>query len=309
MTIVESDPERRIAAKQIFHIPIIESYLDLDLSEVDFCVIATRPNSHLKIGEFFITNKIPCLLPKPVTSSLFEAMQLDNLAKINNTKVFTDYTYLYSDLLDKMKIWFDATYKPESYMSYRTSLGIIQSDVSVIEDLGSHDIANLIYLTGALPTSVQAIPLPRNTSFPTSDNFFSLSWNGDFTANVIVSWRSPKKMRNITIMAAKEALVLDELSDPQLASIAFEPDFQKMNSDSLINYEKRNISYSMGQIRPIAISKKTPLENEFDQLADFLLGNSVKGFICSEGFYLSVWKVLDALKKSNESDGKIINVT
>lgn len=306
--IVESDPIKRNIALNLFNIPVFENYINLNYLNVDFCVIATRPGSHLSIAEFFLPRKIPCLITKPVTSSLIEAKRLRNLSRSSGTKIFVDYTYLYSGYLHEIKKWVKTSIQLESYTSHRSSLGIIQADVSVMEDLGSHDIANLVYLLDELPSVVRMAPMLKNRNFSYQDNFFSLSWQDNFIANVFVSWRSPKKIRNITLMAANEALILDEMSENPLSTITFEQDFKQTNIDSEENFEKRNISYSMGPIRAIPIDKKTPLEIEFERIANVLLARELEEYVCMDDLFIDVWKVMEALKESSLNEGAEINV-
>lgn len=306
--VFETNPIQAASARTDGVNQVLESYENFNLTDVDLCVIATRPKTHLLIAKHFLLNKIPCLITKPVTASMLEAIELDKISKLTGTKLFFDYTYLYSSYLENMKLWMNNVVQPESYMSHRSALGIIQSDVSVIEDLGSHDISNLIYLLGKLPSSVQSIFPLQNKYFPNSDNFFTLNWNEEFTANVFISWRSPKKIRHINIMAKQESIVLDELNSNPLSVISYEPDFVKQEKISDSIFEKRNISYSMGQSVNIEIDKTTPLEIEFNRLANHFLDRSDISYVCSDSFFLNVWKVIDALNKSSENFGVVTDV-
>jgi predicted dehydrogenase len=306
--VFETNPIHAASARADGFPKVLEFYENFELTDIDLCIIATRPKTHLVIAKYFMLNKIPCLITKPVTSSMSEAIELEEISRISGTKLFFDYTYLYSSYLEKMKLWFDNVVQPESYMSHRSSLGIIQSDVSVIEDLGSHDIANLIYLVGKLPSSVQSLFPLHNKYFSNSDNFFTLNWEEEFTANIFISWRSPKKIRHINIMAKQESIILDELNENPLSVIPYEPDFLRQGDISDSIFEKRNISYSMGESINIDIDKATPLEIEFKRLANHFLNRSDISYKCSDSFFLKVWKVLDALNKSSANFGSVTNV-
>ncbi len=54
VSVVESDPQRRQTAQDLFRVRCIKSYEELDDDKIDLVIIATRPASHVSIATHFM---------------------------------------------------------------------------------------------------------------------------------------------------------------------------------------------------------------------------------------------------------------
>jgi predicted dehydrogenase len=93
----------------------------------------------------------------------------------------------------------------------RTNMGPIRKDVSAVWDLASHDVSIFNFLLDAKPTSVSA----RAETFiqkGTADvAFITLTYPGKILVNIHVSWLSPRKVREITVVGEKMMLIWDDM--------------------------------------------------------------------------------------------------
>jgi predicted dehydrogenase len=311
--VVESDPQRRQVAHDLFRVPCLESYEELENDEkIDLVVIATRPASHLSIATHFMKRGCNLLITKPCCISLNEATELFEIASHAGVKVYVDYTYFYSPLIRHVKsssscreIVNDA----RNFTSYRTSLGIIQSDVDVVLDLAVHDISILLFLRATLPATVQCNPIAGFSSSKALNAVAVLEWNDGFTALIHVSWLSPIKKREMSILSSKSSINIDE-TNPKNPLQIFEisPSFSGLSELSFSENLKRNVSYSIGNSTSHLIEGFEPLAKQFEEIAKDIKGMGVDFDLPSRNFTLGVWTVVEGLELSLHQRGARVEI-
>ena len=306
--VVETDAERRKKAQETLRVKCYESFTELSEKEsIDLVIIATRPASHLKIAKHFINLGCHLIITKPCCISKEEADILFNLAKQNGIKVFIDYTYLYSPLIRHLKTSSacqEIIEQSRNYTSYRTSLGIIQSDVDVVMDLAVHDLSILLYLKESLPIRAQCIPIGGFSLLKVVNALVLLEWSDGFTAFIHVSWLSPIKIRNITISSTISSIFINETNAKNPIEIfEISPSFSDLTHLSLSQSIKRNISYTVGNSTSPLIELFEPLSRLLEEVAGLLTGQDIESNISSENFTLGIWKIVESLEKSLEIGG------
>ena len=141
------------------HVSCVTS-LDALLAEpaVDAVAIATPVSSHFALAHACLVAGKHVLLEKPLAASSGEARALVATAADNHRVLLVDHTYLYSSAVQAI----EATLARGDlgdvfhYDSVRINLGRFRSDVDVLWDLASHDLAILDYLFDDGPKSLQA---------------------------------------------------------------------------------------------------------------------------------------------------------
>lgn len=304
--IVDSDRTRARAAEDAHQIPSFSSISQLNnLDEIDLAVIATRPSSHLSLIEFFAKNKVNCLLTKPCGTSHEEALKMQALSQEFEVQIFCDFTYHFSPYINFLlndKRAASIIENMQEYVSYRTSLGIFQSDVDVVADLAVHDIYILLLLKGSIPKYANAfsigVPVPKHPH----SAFISLGWEDGFSAAIHVSWKSPKKTRLISIVSDSQGITIEELNkSAPLQLIQISPNFSK-SSDFNSNLKKsRNESYSIGDVQIPSILEAESLTNEFVSLSDEF--RSKLNNFPTVNQAIEVWLIVEAIRKSIEAEG------
>ena len=309
--VIDNDSERAQLASDTHGVPTFESVSEIiGIEKIDLAVIATRPSSHIKLVEFFASNGVNCLITKPSGASRADALMMQNHADTFGVKVFCDLTYYFSPyirfLLENERA--NAIIQEmKEYVSYRTALGIIQSDVDVIADLAVHDIYILKLLKGSTPTQASAVSLGIDSGKQIHSAFISLRWEDGFSAAIHVSWKAPKKTRQISIVSDSEGIILEELNSAaplQLVKI-----FPRFSNSSELNpaiLKSRNTSYTLGNAEIPMIVPSEALANEFTMLSKALLTDFEDFPSIADA--VDIWSIVEAIRNSMHAEGKYVNV-
>jgi predicted dehydrogenase len=105
---------------------------------VDFVHIAASTQAHFEIAQFFLQNKIPVLVEKPIAATSEQALILCDLAEKNNVLFTVGHIERFNPAFDYLKSnKAGATYLEINRLAPFRPRG---SDVSVLHDLTIHDI-------------------------------------------------------------------------------------------------------------------------------------------------------------------------
>lgn len=308
VSVVEVDAQRRQSAYDLLRVRCVESYEEIDVGlTIDLVIIATRPATHLSIATYFMNRGCNILITKPCCISRNEAEELFDIASRNEVDVYVDYTYYYSPLIRHLKnspSCQEILTHARNYTSYRTSLGIIQSDVDVVLDLAVHDLSILLFLRNMLPDTVQCFPISGFSSSKILNAVLLLEWSDGFTALIHVSWLSPVKIRKINIISSDSSIIIDEtnLKNP-LEIFEISPSFSSLSELTFSQNLKRNISYSVGNSASPLIDNFEPLSRQLEELADALRGRSIDFALPSREFTLGIWTIVESLENSLQLGG------
>ena len=186
----------------------------LERDDIEAVALATPVSTHFGLGQKALKAGKHVFVEKPMAASLAEARSLMALATETHLTLMPGHTFLYSPAVHLMKETIDRGDLGEIYyiaMS-RVNLGLHQSDVSVICDLGAHDFAILRYWLGESPTEVSAVT--RNCVLPgTADvAFVDLRYGSGVLAHVELSWLAPGKLRRTVLVGSEKMAVYDDTS-------------------------------------------------------------------------------------------------
>ena len=125
------------------------------------------------------------------------------------------HTFLYSPPVNLIRDLISAGDLGEIHFisSSRVNLGIHQSDVSVVWDLGPHDFSILRHWLGEIPQRVVAAS--RSCVIPGIADvaFVSLEFPSGILAHVELAWLAPSKLRRTAIVGSERMVVYDDTSD------------------------------------------------------------------------------------------------
>jgi predicted dehydrogenase len=310
MCIVDSDKKSARIAFEKHGVLTKSSVHEIpELRSIDLAVIATRPSSHLELISLLADFQINCLVTKPSGKSKQDALAIKDISTKRNIKVYCDFTYHFSSYINYLlqdKKAREIISEMREYVSYRTSLGIIQADVDVIADLAVHDIYILKLLKGKMPSSVSAISIGVDSGNQVESAFISLMWNDNFRAALHVSWKSPKKSRLISIISDKAGITLEELNpNAPVQIVQITPGFKSSTQLGRDLVKTRNESYSIGSIEQPTIALTESLASEFEALVEALRNN---GEFPSISDAVDVWSVVDGIRKSIKNDGEKVEI-
>jgi predicted dehydrogenase len=274
-------------------------------ADVDAVVIATIPSSHYRIAKAALEAGKHVLVEKPLTLSSEEGEELVGEAKKQGVQLMVDHTFLYSPAIEKMAsiIKRGELGALHSIESTRVNLGLFQRDTNVIWDLAPHDFSILLALVPQLPTHVSAIGSktvvhPAQKKAQESIAHITLYYESGLTAHIHVSWISPSKIRQLTVIGSDSALMYDQLAADQLMlqKQGVYPSESTGESGPLFTYK-------MEEAKPVAYEKEG--EDLLRMLRDF--AGSIKEHrdpVSSAALGLSVVRLLQAAEISLRNDGK-----
>jgi predicted dehydrogenase len=313
VAVIDQDEMQRALAASLYGVSTYSSHEEIeDTQKIDLVIICTRPNSHKHLATYFIENGINVLITKPCGMSSLEAQEIALLAEKFGVKAFTDFTYHYSPLINFLKsnpLAIHIVKGMREYTSYRTSLGIIQSDVDVIADLAVHDIYILLLLKSEPPIFVNCLRTSPTDISELHAAFLTLTWTDGFTAAIHVSWNSPKKVRLITIASKDHGVLLEEMNrEAPIQVIHFAPNDSDYSSLTVEERHKRNVSFTMGNLEVPHVEMYEALAQEISMIALALGNPGSEVTIPTAQNAANVWKVVEALRESNRLGGVTQNV-
>ena len=216
VTVVDSKPDR--LADAAAHYPSARLGVQLEdvLDDVDAVVVATHPGSHAGIAQQAIEAGKHVLVEKPLTTSLHDAEVLVATAALRKVHLMVGLTFEYNPAVWKLRdlVRSGVLGRILYVNTARLSLGRYQSDVNVVWDLAPHDISIVSYVLDEMP-STTAVWAHSNISRQHADvAYLRLGFKRARTqAFVHVSWLSPNKVRQVTVVGEKMMAVYDDMSD------------------------------------------------------------------------------------------------
>jgi predicted dehydrogenase len=185
---------------------------------VDAVVVATPTVTHYEQASAALRAGKHVLVEKPIATTVAEAEELCTLAESRNLVLMVGHVFLFNTAIRRVKEYLDAGRLGRLfYISMvRTNLGPIRMDVNAAWDLAAHDVAIANAWLQAAPASAAAQGGSWiNTGI--EDAVFATLWYPDgVMAHLHVSWLSPRKVRDITVVGEKGMLIFDDmnLSEP-----------------------------------------------------------------------------------------------
>ena len=313
IVVVDQDEKRRQMAASLYGVKTYASYLELDPNvNIDLAVVCTRPASHKSLVTHFIKNRTHILVTKPCGISSAESLEMATLADEFNVKIFCDFTYHFSPLINFLianPVASKIIEEMREYTSYRTSLGIVQADVDVLADLAIHDIYILLLLKSTLPVNVNCIKTNSPNSPHLHAAFLTLTWEDGFIASIHVSWNSPRKVRLVSIASKNHAVLLEEMNrEAPIQLVHFEPSNSDYEGLSPEEKYSRNVSFTMGYLEIPKIDMYEALALEVETIANALSMDSVAPSTPTAANAAQAWKIIEALRESNRLGGVTQNV-
>ncbi len=200
--LVDTDPAKLSAHKGI---TVFNDYRALK-GKVDLVSVAAPTSAHFKIAKFFLENKTPVLVEKPLTQTVKEAERLIELSKKNKTLLFVGHVERYNNAYLAVK---KIISNPIFIECHRLNPYPYRSlDISVVLDLMIHDLDIILDLVKKDIVSVRAKGV-RVLSASEDIANTRIIFKGGCVANITSSRISAKKERKIRIFMPNCYVSLD----------------------------------------------------------------------------------------------------
>lgn len=198
--------------------PVLRTTDDLEEiladEQVEALAIATPVSTHAALATAALEAGKHVFVEKPLAGSLAEAENLILLARERDLVLMPGHTFLYSPPVNVIRDLIQSGELGEIYFisSSRVNLGIHQSDISIVWDLGPHDFAILRHWLEELPDRVSAVS--RSCILPDVADvaFVSFEYPTGALAHVEMSWLAPSKLRRTTIVGSERMVLYDDTS-------------------------------------------------------------------------------------------------
>jgi predicted dehydrogenase len=227
----------------------------LDDARIEAVVIATQVGTHAELATATLTAGKHVLVEKPLAASVAEADSLIELADRRNLTLMPGHTFMYSPPVNLIRDLIRAGDLGEIHFisSSRVNLGIHQSDVSVIWDLGPHDFSILRHWLGEIPQRVLAAS--RSCVIPGVADvaFVSLEYPSGILAHVELAWLAPSKLRRTAIVGSEKMVVYDDTSNEPVK--IFDSGVMPQDGDSF----GERLTYRTGDVLTPRVDPTEPL--------------------------------------------------
>ncbi len=267
-------------------------------NSIDVVVIATSVHQHLAFARLALENNKHVLIEKPAGTSLDELKALKELAIEKGKVIMVDYTFLYHGAVQKLKHLVDSdSFGKLNYIdSMRINLGIFQSDVNVVWDLASHDVAIVNYLVGKTPISVRANGVSHTANGIENIAYLLLAYEDqELIVHLNCSWSSPVKIRKMLCGGDRQMIIYDDVEPTDKIKV-YDCDLSQFR-----NREEVLIDYRTGDISIPKFDTKEALSVLMNDL--YLAISTDKNPASSIHVALNVTKVLDAAQQSIKNGG------
>lgn len=217
IAICDADPARRALAQAQHPGVRIAAAIGELLADphVTAVAIATPVSTHFELARACLAAGRHVLVEKPLAATGDEAEALADEAARRALVLLVDHTFLYSGAVQAIAAAIAAGELGDvhTFDSVRTNLGRFRSDVDVLWDLASHDLAILDHLFPEAPTSLQATGFARASGEPLELAYLTLRWGAARIAHIHVSWLTPIKLRR-TLVGGSRGMILWDDVDP-----------------------------------------------------------------------------------------------
>ena len=303
--ICDADASRLQKASRRYSSVRATTDLDVILADpaVEAVVLATPVFTHHALATRCLSAGKHVFIEKPLAASSGEAYDLVDLAESKDLVLFCGHTFLYSPPVKTVKEILDRGELGEIHFisSSRVNLGPYRSDVSVIFDLGPHDLSILRYWLGVMPSQVGAVGRDAIQEGIADVAFINLVFPDGLLAHVELSWLAPSKLRRTVIVGSEKMLIYEDGS-PEPVRL-FDSGIEYEDPEDFGQYQ---LSYRTGDIVSVRVDNQEPIVAE---MADFV-GAVLEGTepISNTAVALDVIRTVEAAEASMSNEGRRVNI-
>ncbi|HEX4072551.1 MAG TPA: Gfo/Idh/MocA family oxidoreductase [Planctomycetaceae bacterium] len=245
--------------------------------KADAVVIATPTQTHFDLVRAALRADKHVFVEKPLAGNLDDAEALVDLANEHDRLLAVGHVFLFNNGIRAVKRLIDRgdLGRVLYISSTRTNLGPIRSDCNALWDLGAHDISIFNYWLDGDPQQVTACGtscLRPGIEDIVVANFF---YPTKVQASLLVSWLSPQKVRQITVVGERRMVVWNdmEIDEPirvfdKSVDVEREPGYAD-------NPSAHRMLVRSGDVIVPKIEQVPPLDSECEHFLDCLEGKCV----------------------------------
>ena len=203
------DTLEKMSEKGIISFPSLNNLLESDI-DIFGASICTPNKSHSEVAKKLMEKGIPVLVEKPLSTSVEEAEKTVKYAKDNNIKLVVGHIFRFNNAIRKVKQIIEAGEIGDiRLVKFQwTNIERLFDDRDVILDLALHPFDILDYIIDGDINIVSSTGASyRETIYP--EVAFLSGFYGDIIFQIEVSWLTPPKVRELTVVGSKASLIVD----------------------------------------------------------------------------------------------------
>jgi predicted dehydrogenase len=298
--VCDADPDRLrpVAARY----PTARATTDLDDCfadpHVDALYLATPVSTHYELARRALLQGKHVLIEKPLATTVEQAEELAELAAARRLTLMVGHTFVFSPPVRKVKELIDSgLIGPIYYVeTTRVNLGLFQKDVSVLWDLGPHDLSILNYWLGEVPIRVSARGRSYLGEALEDVAFLTLEFPSGILAQVQISWLAPSKLRRTSIVGRQKMIVYDDLEPVEKVKI-----YDRGVDRQPASFGEFQLTYRSGDILSPRLDTTEPLYIECEHFLQCIRAERVPDASPRSG--VDVVRVIQAAERSLRQDG------
>ncbi|HWQ82777.1 MAG TPA: Gfo/Idh/MocA family oxidoreductase [Ignavibacteria bacterium] len=279
----------------------VEQILDSD--KIEMVAIATPVDKHFDTAMKALKRDKHIWVEKPFTSSVEQALILNQLAAERNLNIFVDHTFIYTGAVKKMKEIIDNNELGDLlyFDSVRINLGLFQSDVNVIWDLAPHDLSIMFYLMNKKPVAIAANGV---ANYYGHENIAHISvyFENNCFAHFHVNWTSPVKIRRMIAGGNKKMLVFDDMENSEKIKV-YDSGIEMKEKEGIYN---ALVQYRIGDMYSPKLVHTEALALGVEEFINSIIEKRKPLTNGDDG--LNVVKILEASDASIKQKGKLITL-
>ena len=238
---------------------------------IDAIVIATPVNTHYDLAYRALREGKHVFVEKPLTDNYDTALKLNEMAHGKDKILVVGHIFQFAPAVKaiKEKVHSGLIGDIHHFSSQRINLGPPRTRVSVLWDLGPHDLSILLYLLEEFPREIHAFGNSYWWGGIIDNVHLFLGFESGKSAHIHVSWLSANKTRVINIMGEKGNLIYDDTKPPTEKVIFFDKGTD--NRFEINKSAEEDLQYGIGRVENVEVEEGEPLALEVDAFLNAVL--------------------------------------
>jgi predicted dehydrogenase len=294
------------AKKRYPSIEICQNYADVLTNErVDAVVLATPVSSHYPYARQALQAGKHVLVEKPLAQSSRQVMDLIRMAEAAGKALMVDHTFLYTGAVRQMKSLVESGEIGQLlyFDSVRISLGLVQSDINVLWDLGPHDLSIMDYLCEREAVAISATGVKHLNTPYENIAYVTVQFEDNFIAHFHLNWMAPVKVRRTLVGGSKKMIVYDDMENSEKVKVYDKGIVQNHDPE---RRERLLTGYRNGDMLAPRLDTTEALRL---MAQDFVTSILQKRAPLSDGYSgYRVVRLLEAAQRSIEQNGRLIEL-
>lgn len=206
---------REQVASQYPDVPLFDSLEQALATDVDGVTVATPAPTHHAVAIQALNAGKHVFVEKPMTITLADGVDLVESAERAGRILMVGHLLMYQPAVRwiKEQIAAGAIGELRSIHQNRLNLGKARPGENVLWSLGVHDLAVILDLIGAVPTTIRAVGHRMLQPNIEDETFVHMEFANGVTAHLHNSWLWPDKDRRMTVIGSTGFYVFDEATN------------------------------------------------------------------------------------------------